>query len=199
MGNRKDFVFSIATTWNGEPVNHSPVELKVSSENETSVRVDVAGPLFNDPGPPPVTSGRPCPELWEYEVAEIFFLGKEDKYLEVELCPHGQHLVLFLNGTRNMVKDKLDLNYTAEIDDARKTWKGSAIIPLEYFPPEVTKINAYAIHGSGNGRQYEALYPASKDFHTPDFHRLQFFKNFDFKALFPESWRQPESNYWTHI
>jgi len=66
------------------------------------------------------------------------------------------------------LQDKLDLNYTAEIDDATKTWKGSAIIPLEYFPPEVTKINAYAIHGSGNGRQYEALYPASKDFHTPD-------------------------------
>lgn len=60
-------MFSIATTWNGEPVNHSPVELKVSSKNETSVRVDVAGPLFNDPGPPPVTSGSPCPELWEYE------------------------------------------------------------------------------------------------------------------------------------
>lgn len=66
------------------------------------------------------------------------------------------------------LQDKLDLNYTAEIDDASKTWKGSAIIPLEYFPPEVTKFNAYAIHGSENGRQYEALYPASKDFHTPD-------------------------------
>ena len=60
-------MFSIATTWNGELVDHSPVELKVSSENETSVRVDVAGPLFNDPGPPAVTSGSPCPELWEYE------------------------------------------------------------------------------------------------------------------------------------
>ena len=66
------------------------------------------------------------------------------------------------------LQDKLDLNYTAEIDDATKTWKGRAMIPLEYFPPEVTKINAYAIHGSGNDRQYEALYPASKDFHTPD-------------------------------
>lgn len=61
------FVFSIETTWNGDPVNHSPVQLKVSSENKTSVRVDVVGPLFNDPGPPPVTSGSPCPELWEYE------------------------------------------------------------------------------------------------------------------------------------
>ena len=66
------------------------------------------------------------------------------------------------------LQDKLDLNYTAEINDATKTWKGTAIIPLDYFPPDVTKINAYAIHGSGDGRQYEALYPGSKDFQTPD-------------------------------
>lgn len=49
-----------------------------------------------------------------------------------------------------------------------KTWKGTAVIPLEYFPPDVTKINAYAIHGSGDERQYEALYPASEEFYTPD-------------------------------
>ncbi|KAL9971915.1 hypothetical protein ACROYT_G018138 [Oculina patagonica] len=199
MSHCKEFVFSIKTTWNGEPVNHVPVEFKVSAQNETSVRVDVSGPLFNDPGPPPVTSGSPCPELWEYEVAEIFFLGEEEKYLEIELCPHGQHLVLLLNGTRNMFKDKLDLNYTAVKDDVNKTWKGTAIIPLEYFPPGVSKLNAFAIHGSGDKRQYEALYPASKEFNTPDFHRLQFFKDFDFKALFPGSWTQPDSTYWTNI
>lgn len=48
-------------------MGHSPVEFKVGAENETSVRVDVSGPLFNDPGPPPAPSGSPCPELWEYE------------------------------------------------------------------------------------------------------------------------------------
>lgn len=180
-------------------MDHSPVVFRVGAADGTSVRVDVSGPLFNDPGPPAVASGGPCPELWEYEVAEIFFLGDKEKYLEVELCPHGQHLVLLLNGTRNIVKDKLALSYTANTDDVNKTWKGTAIIPLEYFPPDVTKINAYAIHGSGNGRQYEALHPASKEFHTPDFHRLQFFKEFDFKALFPTSWIQPESTHWTNI
>lgn len=65
------------------------------------------------------------------------------------------------------LQDKLDLNYTAAIDDVNKTWKGTAVIPLEYFPPGVSKINAYAIHGSGDKRQYEALYPAS-EYHTPD-------------------------------
>jgi len=130
-------------------------------------------------------------------VAEIFFLGADDKYLEVELCPHGQHLVLLLNGTRNMIKDKLALNYTATRDGVNNTWTGTAIIPLDYFPPRVLKMNAYAIHGSRDSRQYEALYPTTKEFATPDFHRLQFFKDFNFNDLFPASWKQPESNYWT--
>jgi len=193
----KEFNFSITTTWDGDPVGHNPIEFKVSTVNETSVKVDVSGPLFNDPGPPTAPPGSPCPELWEYEVAEIFFLGADDKYLEVELCPHGQHLVLLLNGTRNMIKDKLALNYTATRDGVNKTWTGTAIIPLDYFPPRVLKMNAYAIHGSRDSRQYEALYPATKEFVTPDFHRLQFFKDFNFNDLFPASWKQPESNYWT--
>ncbi|KAM7444015.1 hypothetical protein ABFA07_007382 [Porites harrisoni] len=193
----KEFEFSIATTWDGEPLNHSPVEFKVSAVDEISVKVDVRGPLFNDPGPPPAPSGSPCPELWEFEVAEIFFLGADDKYLEVELSPHGQHLVLLLNGMRNMIKDKLALSYSATKDNVQKKWKGSATIPLDYFPPGVVKLNAYAIHGTGRDRCYEALYPATKECDRPDFHRLQFFKDFNFSALFPASWKQPESTYWT--
>lgn len=38
-------------------------------------------------------------------------------------------------------------------------WNATAIIPWEYFPPNVDKMNSYAIHGSGIGRMYEALYP----------------------------------------
>ena len=73
-----------------------------------AVQLDVSGPLFNDPGPPPGPPGKACPELWEYEgeaaswsiflvhffiplnlfpVAEVFFLGENERYLEVELCP----------------------------------------------------------------------------------------------------------------
>ena len=66
------------------------------------------------------------------------------------------------------MQDKLALEYTAVIDEENKTWKGNAIIPMDYFPPEVAKINAYAIHGSGECRQYEALYPATTGFDTPD-------------------------------
>lgn len=38
-------------------------------------------------------------------------------------------------------------------------WKGEALLPWSFFPREINKMNSYAIHGSGAGRTYEALYP----------------------------------------
>lgn len=39
-------------------------------------------------------------------------------------------------------------------------WTGYARIPEDYFPPDVDKFNAYAIHGTNENRMYESLYPA---------------------------------------
>lgn len=65
-------------------------------------------------------------------------------------------------------QDKLPIEYTATIDRAKGSWTGTAKIPIDYFPPGVHKINAYAIHGSGINRMYESLYPASADAKSPD-------------------------------
>ena len=53
------------------------------------------------------------------------------------------------------------MNFQATIDGSK--WSGVAYIPAEYFPPKVDSFNAYAIHGSGNERVYEALYPVPPD------------------------------------
>ena len=37
-------------------------------------------------------------------------------------------------------------------------WKGEAVIPASYLPPKVTKWNAYAMHGTGDSRHFEALH-----------------------------------------
>lgn len=64
-------------------------------------------------------------------------------------------------------QSQLPLNFTSSINNGN--WTGCAFVPASYFPPKVTKFNAYAIHGSGPGRVYEALYPASAEKHTePD-------------------------------
>ena len=50
------------------------------------------------------------------------------------------------------------MNFTSTITND-STWSGEAVVPSGYFPKAVTKMNAYAIHGSDEERVYEALYP----------------------------------------
>ena len=64
-------------------------------------------------------------------------------------------------------------------DKDKKIWKGIAHIPNEYFPPNVDKFNAYAIHGPENQRIFKSLFPFDPELPL-DFHRLEFFQAFDF-------------------
>lgn len=86
--------------------------------------------------------------------------------------------MLLLSGSRKIIRHSLPLEFTAKIldhtcshsgDGILKCWKGTAIVPTAYLPPNVTRMNAYAIHGSGKKRAYEALYPVSDGiFESPD-------------------------------
>ncbi|XP_068699499.1 uncharacterized protein [Montipora foliosa] len=192
----KEYNFAIRTEWNGAPIDHAPITFQISAQDSSFVQIHVSGPFFDDPGSPPCPVGSACDGLWDYEVAEVFFLGKKEKYLEIELSPHGQHLLIMLNGARKKFMDKVHIEYSAIIDRENNSWTGTAKIPIDYFPPDVSKINAYAIHGSGVNRRYESLYPASSDVSNPDFHRLEFFKPFDFGAMFAMSWSKPLSPFW---
>ena len=61
----------------------------------------------------------------------------------------------------------LPLTFQASISGDK--WHGVCNIPASYFPPQVTRFNAYAIHGSESAQQYEALYPAENGKHDqPD-------------------------------
>ena len=77
----------------------------------------------------------------------------------------------------------MPLEYTAAINRETKTWSGEARIPLDYFPPDVSLFNAFAIHGSGEQRKYEALFEVSGP--QPDFHRIDKFQPVDFTEIMP--------------
>lgn len=106
---------------------------------------------------------------------ELFILGSEERYLEVELGPHGHYLVLALAGRRNVVKSGLQLDYEASLEDAR--WRGRARIPWAFLPPAPSRCNAYHIHGVGSARRYLAAFPVPGE--RPDFHRLDCFAPFE--------------------
>ncbi|XP_066488632.1 UPF0462 protein C4orf33 homolog [Tiliqua scincoides] len=190
--------FKIQHTWNDFPVSHEPVVIRFTPEN-AGIQMEVSAPFFNDPPAPPSEPGKPFNGLWDYEVVEAFFLNDQtEQYLEVELCPHGQYLVLLLSGRRKVCKQELPLVF--EVSRTGAKWNGRVLLPWSYFTPGTNKFNAFAIHGSGVDRIYEALYPVPQQEiqkgQKPDFHRLEYFKSFSLKSLMGEDWKQPVSELW---
>lgn len=79
------------------------------------------------------------------------------------------------------------------IDTEKHSWTGDAIIPMEYFPPNVDKFNAYSIHGPADERIYKALFPVPGPY--ADFHRLEHFQDLPCKNLID---LQDLSSFWSN-
>jgi hypothetical protein len=165
----------IERSWDGGTTRHDGPRLTLSF-TESELVVDIDAPYHGDPEP----SAPPgyCPKLWEHEVVELFLLGSRDRYLELEFGPHNHYLVLRLAGARRVQAEGMTLAYLATI--AGQRWSGRAHVPLEWFPPELSRYNAYAIDGEAARRRYWARFevPGAR----PDFHRLERFGPFDAPA-----------------
>lgn len=135
------------------------------------IRVDA--PFFDDP--PPAAPVGATDRLWEHEVCEVFIADDGERYLEVELSPHGHHLVLELNGVRRVVRSQLPISYSARIDagpNRSARFSGLARVPWQYLPAAPRRVNAYAIHGPAQQRCYHAHSAPNEGGHVADFHQL---------------------------
>jgi hypothetical protein len=163
----------IGSTWDGQPAEPGErafVEIAAVGEG---IRVTVSAPDHGDPAPasPPGALWG----LWEHEVVELFVLGPGDRYTELELGPHGHHLLLRLEGRRNAVARELPVDATWTRSAGR--WTATTVLSADVLPPRPWRVNAYAIHGVGASRRYLAWAPVAGD--KPDFHRLECFRAFD--------------------
>jgi hypothetical protein len=144
--------------------------------------IEVAMPYFADPAPKAPVGATD--RLWEHEVCEIFIADGAEHYLEVELSPHGHHLVIELQGVRQVVRSRLPIQYTARIERAASgapagshgKFFGEARVPWEYLPVPALRVNAYAIHGPPQRRCYHAHSAPGGD--VADFHKLGSFVPF---------------------
>jgi hypothetical protein len=160
---------TIDRLWNGSAARPDEIAYVRAIRDEVGMQVEVEAPLHHDP-PPASPAGR-CPGLWNHEVVELFLVGPDDRYLELEFGPHGHYLILQLEGRRRVVTDAIELNYRAEIDGSR--WRGTTLLPPTLIPCPALRWNAFAIHGEGGARRYLAAHPVPGD--GPDFHRLDLF------------------------
>ena len=134
-----------------------------------AIEVEIEATDYGDPAPPS-SPGR-LDGLWNFEVVELFLLGRDDRYLELEFGPHGHYLALSLAGRRQLVTSDIAVEFEAERRGSR--WHGRARIALEHLPPGLRAANAYAIHGQAAERRHLAWHAVPGP--APDFHRLDLF------------------------
>ncbi|MCA9493427.1 MAG: hypothetical protein KC621_26030 [Myxococcales bacterium] len=158
----------IGRTWDGALLpKDEQATIRLSWEGD-DLRVDVDAPFSGDP-PPPSAPG-PTDGLWEHEVVELFVIldRQGPRYLEIELGPHGHHLVLTLDGVRQPTERCLPLRYEASAEGDR--WRGVARLEASRLGGErPVAFNATRIWGVGEARRYASVVTLPGD--TPDFHQ----------------------------
>lgn len=170
--------FEITKTWNNhsvDPAHHVKLDLLLTD----NLHIKVSSPFYDDPHLPDMTKHpATMDKLYNYEVVEVFLLGEHEHYLEIELGPKGQYLVLELKGYRNVTRYPIELpQYQSKVNGNQ--WVGAAVVPFSLLPAKITHMNAYAIYGSGDNRTYLSLYPAPANhanYTAPDFHKLELFQ-----------------------
>jgi hypothetical protein len=161
--------FEIMRDWRGVEVPHverAAIDVMLAAET-LGLRVDAA---FHGDAPPPSPPGS-TDRLWEHEVVELFVVGEGERYTEIELGPHGHHLVLRFAGVRRAIERQVPLEFHACVEGPR--WRGHATLARTYLPEPIVAANAYAIHGVGKARRYLAAHPVPGT--APDFHRIDGF------------------------
>ena len=165
-----NFTITIAHLWNGEPAQaEEAVNLTVSTDGSGHLLVSIDAPFYNDPEPK--NDVGPTDALWDYEVVELFLVGQNGNFLELELGPHGHHLVLYLERPRTISKSKIPIDYETKIEGSR--WSGHARINRAHLPKQLVRFNAFSIHGSDSNRRFLAAHamPGAR----PDFHQTHRF------------------------
>ena len=164
-----EFHIRVGGTWWGQPLAEREVVELWLRPGAGGLQGRFEAPWTGDP--PPSGPAGPCPGLWNFEVVELFLLGTDQRYLEVEMGPHGHHLLLELHGRRNVVRQGMSMRYEARLEGDR--WAGQFEIPVSLLPRGLQGYNAYAIRGVGETRRYCAAHPLGGE--RPDFHRLDDF------------------------
>ena len=181
-----DITLSIHHLWGGERLPHAHAHVGLTL-TPAALCVQVSARWMRD-APPPGPPG-PLWGLWMYEVVELFVVGAHERYLEIELSPHGHHLALSLEGVRQPVRWALPLE--VNVTRSEHTWEANLSLPRSLLPmsqdsqssqgdPQKCalryQLNACACWGQGERRRFALSSPLGEG--SPDFHRVHLFPSY---------------------
>jgi|GEM_PF-975399 len=161
--------FVIDKFWNGTPCPDAPYHAEVwISQSSKGLVIRTHCQILPHQRIPDAPRDTRVDGLWEYDVVEVFLVGADGKYLEVELGAGGHWLVLGFDGVRQRSNDYATFHPDHRNSSAvAGTWQSIITIPWEMVPQPLTRLNAYAIFDG----KFLAMSPvpgAEPDFHQPD-------------------------------
>lgn len=177
-----DALLVIQQSWDGISLPPKDwVSFSLNYLENGDLEIQISAPFYDDPPPKGAPIGKKGSfwGLWEYEVAEIFLVGEDGHYTELEFSPHGYYLTLRLDAPRSVIAKEEPLQYSAKI--LGQTWKGHSIVPQNLLPSTIHRVNCFAIHGQNESRRYLCYSPLPHD--KPDFHQPDRFPLFSKDTL----------------
>jgi hypothetical protein len=192
--------YKIASLWDGTKLPESEqvsvmVNIEMLESKEACLMIDVEAPFFNDVKPAS-DADMNLDGLWNFEVVEVFIKGRHDKYIEIEMGPHGHFLILACDGYRQCFTRRINpISYVAKISSDSSRWTAKMVCSIALLPPPTEiagaeySFNAYSIHNKPgvrnpqdhNDRVHAAVFvplKAEGEYEIPDFHKLELFDRF---------------------
>jgi hypothetical protein len=129
---------------------------------------------------PDPTSSAETPQLWNWDVAEVFIGWDFDhigRYKELQVSPQGEWVDLDINRDDSKAAEGMRWNSAylvkARIDEGATTWYGEMRIPfgaIDARPPQPgreLRIGLYRIAGIGQKQHYAWSPTGQANFHVP--------------------------------
>lgn len=161
--------FEVDRMWNGDPCGDESLHAEIwIMKKETGLEVRVHAPQLPNQRVPNAPHDTRVDGLWEYDAVELFFVGDDGKYTEVELGPGGNYLILSFDGVRQRSNDWEGREFDHRSSTSTPgTWQSVIQLPWDVLPGRITKMNTF-LSMDGKLLAWNAVPGSEPDFHQPD-------------------------------
>jgi hypothetical protein len=166
--------FRVGETWNREKISGvSPFLDFAFNSVEAGLEIEILmskdfSRAFDEVG------GKWVDGLWEYDVAEVFFLGDNGVYFEFEIDRVGNYLALDFDDVRQRRNEFKDLILKIDTEIQENGVIHKFVLPKAILPENIMAVNCCGILRNEIFLSLVDLSGIKADFHQPDkFLRLE--------------------------